>query len=485
MSATHPAKPQPTRQKTAAAAAHGASPLLDQIFDDIKGRIEQMSLEIGERLPSVRAMAASRGISNETVLRAYDKLTAAGYLQARRGSGFYVAQGARQVGKAAALEAWSRPSTTYWERLVQADRFPGGSATGSLPADWMDAKSVSAALQVLAAHPRNELFGYAGSQGGLPLREAISARLGAAGIEAGPERIVTTAGASDALHLVVWSFLAPGKTVVVEDPAPFIHIQRLLASGLNLLHVRRQEDGPDLEQLAELCEKHRPSAIFCSSILQNPTSTSLSMRKAHQMLKLAEQYDMWIVDDDTYGDLLPRSRLGAVARLAALDQLERVIHIGSFSKTLGPGVRSGFVAASSERLERILLMRSVSSIQAPALTDQLVHHLLVQGDYERHCERLHKQLAQAGKALLDKVRARGWEALDTGSGMYLWVSLGQGVKARAVWSTLFAQGELIANAEAFSYRAEMASFVRLNVARTDDRMLDLIAQAIEASSKAA
>ncbi len=473
--------PKPAHLRENAPAPRNGSPLIDQIFEDIKKRIEQMTLEVGERLPSVRAMAASMGISNETVLRAYDKLTAAGYLQARRGSGFYVAPGARQVGKAVSVQAWSKPATTYWERLLGADRFPGSSASGTLPADWMDPKAVSAALQALATHPRNDLFEYSDSQGGLALRSVLSERLRMAGIDASPEQIVTTAGGSEALHLAIWSFLAPGQTVLIEDPAPFIHIQRLMASGLQLLYVRRLEDGPDLEQFVELCEKHRPVAFFCSSILQNPTSTCLSMRRAHQLLKLAEQYDLWILDDDTYGDLLPRSRLGSVARLAALDQFERVIHVGSFSKTLGPGLRAGFVAASSQRLERILLMRSVSSIQAPALTDQLVHHLLTQGGYDSHCERLQRQLSRAGKALAAKVLARGWQVAADGDGMYLWVDLGEGVKAKAVLASLLAEGELIANAEAFTYLPALASFVRLNVARTDDRTLDLIAKAVAAA----
>ncbi len=88
--------------------------------------------------------------------------------------------------------------------------------------------------------------------------------------------------------LVVWSLLYPGQYVAVEEPAPFIHTQRLLASGAWVERVRRLDDGPDLEQLAELCERCRPKAFFCSSVLQNPTSHQPVSRKAHQLLKLAD-----------------------------------------------------------------------------------------------------------------------------------------------------------------------------------------------------
>lgn len=481
MPAPRPAKNGSKQQRKAAPSAGRVSgPLIDRIFDDISKRIEQRSLEIGERLPSVRAMAASMAISNETVLRAYDKLVAAGYLQARRGSGFYVSPQARQLGKSAPAAGWAGPTAPVsWSHLLHSDQRHGGSALGTLPVEWIGTEALAQALQALAARPRRSLFEYSDIGGWLPLREALSARLRTIGISASAEQIVTTAGATDALDLVIWSFLYQGQYVVVEEPASFIHTQRLMASGLWVLRVRRLQDGPDLEQLADLCEKYQPKAFFCSSVLHNPTSTSMSPRKAHQLLKLAEQHAMWIVDDDTHGDLLPRSKLGAVTRLAALDHLERVIHIGSFSKTVAPGLRAGFLAAGSERMKKLLLMRSVGSIHSSLLTDQLVHHLLTEGGYEQHCERLQKKLAASGNALLAKIRARGWRAMEAEAGMYLWVAFGEGVDALAVADMLRADGMMLAHERAFSSHG-VDQHVRLNIAHTDDAMLDRIAAAVAA-----
>lgn len=480
MPAPPPAKPgSKQRRKAAPPVARAGEPLIDRIFDDIRKRIEQQSLEIGERLPSVRAMAASMRISNETVLRAYDKLAAAGYLQARRGSGFYVASQALQAGKSSAAGGWAGPAApNWWNHLLRSDEAHGGSALGTLPVEWLGTEALSEALRALAARPRRSLFDYSDIRGWLPLREALSARLRMIGIGATADQIVTTAGATDALDLVIWSFLSQGQYVVVEEPAAFIHTQRLMASGLWVLRVRRLHDGPDLEQLATLCEKYQPKAFFCSAVLHNPTSTSMSPRKAHQLLKLAEQHEMWIVDDDSYGDLLPRSKLGSVTRLAALDHLERVIHIGSFSKTVAPGLRAGFLAAGSPRMERLLLMRSVGSIHSSLLTDQLVHHLLTESGYEQHCEKLQKKLAASGKELLAKIRARGWQALDTDAGMYLWVSFGERIDARAVADMLRGEGMMLAHESTFSSEG-VSQHVRLNVARTDDAMLDRIAAAVD------
>jgi len=470
-----------TRPKKQAASSvpRASGALIDRIFEDVKGRVENRTLDLGARLPSVRAMAAEMGISNETVLRAYDKLTAAGYLEARRGSGFYVSPQALQVGKPAESHPWTAPPAPYtWDHLLHARSPYGASALGTLPAEWIGTEMLSGAMQALAAKPPTSLFEYADGRGWLPLREALSARLHRAGIHATADQIVTTAGATDALDLVVWSFLYPAQYVLVEEPGPFIHTQRLLASGLWILRVRRLDDGPDLEQLAELAEKYRPKAFFCSSVLQNPTCTSMSPRKAHQLLKLAEQHDFWIVDDDSYGDLLPRAQQGAVTRLAALDHFERVIHIGSFSRTLSPGLRAGFLAASGQRLEPMLLRRSVGSIHSSLLSDQVVHHALVEGGYEVHCEKLRKKLATSGKALLAKIRARGWQAGDAGAGMYLWVSLGDGVDAQGVWEVMRADGVRVASEIVFVSHTGNAR-VRLNIARTDDAMLDRIAAAVD------
>ncbi|BFO55608.1 PLP-dependent aminotransferase family protein [Acidovorax sacchari] len=480
MPATPKPKPGPRPQKNQASpqAARASGALIDRIFDDVRGRIENRALAVGERLPSVRAMAASMDISNETVLRAYDKLVAAGYLEARRGSGFYVSPEALQVGKPASPQRWNGPpAQNAWDHLLYSRGPDGDSALGTLPAEWIGTEVLSGALRSLAARPPANLSEYSDHRGWPPLREALVAKLRMAGIDATPDQIMTTAGGADALNLVIWSLLYQGQYVVVEEPASFIHTQRLLASGIWILRVQRLEDGPDLERLAELCEQYKPKAFLCSSVLQNPTSTNLSPRKAHQLLKLAEQHDMWIVDDDTYGDLLPRSRLGETARLAALDHFERVIHIGSFSKTVAPALRSGFLVANSQRMRRLMLMRSVSAIHSSLLTDQIVHHLLSEGGYEQHCEKLQKKLAARGKALLAKIRARGWQAAETGAGMYLWMSPGEAIDGGAVWRALAAYGVMVANESIFT--SEMIeSHVRLNIARTDDALLDRIAAAI-------
>jgi DNA-binding transcriptional MocR family regulator len=123
------------------------------------------------------------------------------------------------------------------------------------------------------------------------------------------------------------------------------------ALGAKVVGIPRLADGPDIARLAELAALHKPKLYIINSVLHNPSSTSLSAAKAFQVLRLAEEHDFLIVEDDIYCDLHPGSAVQPATRLAALDQLQRVIYLGGFSKTMAANLRVGFIATSVERAE--------------------------------------------------------------------------------------------------------------------------------------
>jgi DNA-binding transcriptional MocR family regulator len=246
-----------------------------------------------------------------------------------------------------------------------------------------------------------------------------------------------------------------------------MHMQRVLASGLEIVHVLRENDGPDIEAMRTLCNKYKPRAFLCSSILQNPTSTNLSPYKAFQILKLAEEFDFIIIDDDTYGDLLPPTEASLVTRLATLDQLKRVIHIGSFSKTLAPGLRVGFIAASPEHIKRVVLFKAVGLISNSTLDERVVHQFLSQGKYRHHCESLRSRLLDIREQTMAQLAAIGCSfATPETAGMYLWGSLDHKVDAMTVARTMFDTDYLMAPGRFFSLTETFRSYMRFNVAAT-------------------
>lgn len=464
-----------------------AATRVDRIAQSLAERIRNGELAAGTRLQSVRNLAQQAGTSIQTVLRAYDKLVAQGYLEARRGSGFYVRYKERVA--TAAEPSWlhAKPAASDWRRLLHADRpYERRIGCGTLPEAWLDRPALASAIRAIGATSLQSLAGYADPHGYLPLRQQLQLKLLEQGIEADPRQIVTCAGAADALHLFVWSHFHPGTYVLLEDPAPFLHVQRMLASGLEIVRVPRLADGPDIEAMREVCARHRPRAFFCSSLLHNPTSSSLSPGKAFQILQLAEEFDLTVVDDCTYADLLPSSPLVQRVPLAALDQLRRVVHVGSFSKTLAAGLRVGFLAASPACVERIALHKSVGAINSPVLGERLVYHLLSQGKYRHHCERLQSRLHDCRERLIAQLAARGFVPEPTASGMYLWLSLGQGVNGKAIAQALDRRGHIAAPAQdVFSHSPRNTSHMRLNVAvACDNPVLDILAEEVASARQA-
>lgn len=474
------------RQPRAKPGHKGGVTRVDQIAQSLTERIRSGELPAGSRMQSVRGLAQQSGVSIQTALRAYDKLVAQGYLEARRGSGFYV----RHKGHPPpTTQTWQFAQATDhdWRELLHSHRpYAQRIGCGSLPESWLDKAALSAAIRAIGPSAARSLSDYADVQGYLPLRQQLQLKLHEYGIDADPRQIVVTAGATDALHLVIWSnLLLPGHYALAEDPVPPIHLQRLLAAGLEIIRIPRGPDGPDIDALRAACIKYKPSTFLCSSLLHNPTSYNLSPNKAFQVLQLAEEFNLLIVDDCTYADLLPFSPLSRHVPLATLDQLNRVIHIGSFSKTLAPGLRVGFAAASPKYVELMTLFKSAGAINSPVLGERLAYHLLSQGKYRHHCGRLHTRLHEKRERLIGQLRERGFAPEPTTSGIYLWLSLGEGVDAKEIAAAMHLHGHITAPAyDFFSKSPRYASYMRLNVAvACDNPVLDLLAEEVALARK--
>lgn len=459
-----------------AAATSGATSLVDQIFQMVVKSLRAGQLAAGRRLPSVRQLAEDCDVSRDTVARAYDKLVAHGFLQARRGSGFYV-KTARRTSRSADRQfprpdqMLTHPFQWRWQLVKPLGDHVTHMGSGVLPAEWMNESEIAQAMRNVARSNQRLLASYADPRGHLPLRQIIQPKLLEVGIHADPQFIMTTIGASEALHLVIQAFYfrIDNEFVLVESPAPFMLHQHLAMTGLDHALVPRESDGPDLGVLRTLCEKHRPRLFFCSSILHNPTSSCMAPHKAFQLLRLAEEFDLTIVEDDSYCDLAPSSMAGQLTRLATLDQLKRVIYIGSFSMTLAAGLRVGFIAASPEKILWLTQFRAASLISNSTIAERAVFSLLSEGNYRRTCEQLISKLDDRREAVVSQLKAIG-VTIDhvPDSGMFLWGHLGEGVDALPIARTMLESGHLTAPGSAFSFEPKHEEYMRFNIGMTHD-----------------
>jgi DNA-binding transcriptional MocR family regulator len=452
--------------------------LVQQIVRTVQSRIDDKLLRTGARMPSIRQFAESHGVSRFTVVEAYDRLVAKGFLESRRGSGFYV-RGRAAVGDSLnagggkngahhALDAEQRVDVVWlirnMLRQLPTQKMPGG---GLLPPEWLDGNLIGNGLRSIGRQNQSLLVGYGIPQGFLPLRQQLQLKLAELEIAAAPEQIVTTAGVTQGLDIVARHFTQPGDVIFVDDPAWFLMFGSFASLGIQIVGIPRLGDGPDIEKLAALSALHKPKLYVINSVLHNPTSTSLSAAKAFQILRLAEEHDFMIVEDDIYCDMHPGAAVQAATRIAALDQLKRVIYLSGFSKTLSANLRVGFIAAAPELARHLADRKMLSTLTTSEIGERVVYKILSEGHYRKHTERLRSRLDSARDKTVRQLERTG---LETGvaapAGMFIWADAGCDTNVLA--EKAMAEGFLLAPGSLFSPNQLPSTKMRLNVASMGD-----------------
>lgn len=460
-----PAAPQPFSRDS-------DTSLVEQIVRTIEARINDRLLRTGARMPSIRQFADTHSVSRFTVVEAYDRLVAKGCLESRRGSGFYVRERAPLItSDTGNASSDKRPPLmdVVWLvrnmfRQLPSKKMPG---SGMLPSDWLDAELIANALRSISRQNPAQLLSYGNPQGFLPLRQQLQLKLAELEIGATPEQFVTTTGVTQALDLVARHFTQPGDVIFVDDPSWFLMFASFAALGAKLVGVPRLADGPDMIKLAELTALHKPKLYVLVSVLHNPTSTSLSAAKAFQILKLAEEHDFMIVEDDIYCDLHPGSAIQPATRIATLDQLNRVIYMGGFSKTLSPNLRSGFIATSRELAQHFADRKMLSTLTSAEIGERVIYKILSEGHYRKHVDRLRNKLDGVRDRTIRQMERIGMTVdISTPAGMFVWADAG--CDTNVLTEKALAQEYLLAPGSLFSLKQLPSSRMRINVAAMSD-----------------
>jgi DNA-binding transcriptional MocR family regulator len=443
--------------------------LTEQLAARFAGRIRQRLLAPGARLTSVRECARRHGVSPYTVVAAYDQLLAQGLVEARRQRGFFVREAGPEPRRASpAAPTAARPVPISATTLVRGMFQPPGAlpmpGLGTLPVDWLDLPMLASAMRRVTAGSRlgDVSLQYGEPAGDPRLRRALALKLADHGIEAPPEQIVTTVGATHALDIVTRALLRAGDAVLVDEPGWPLEYARLAALGLRLLPVPRGETGPDLAVMQRLIEAHHPRLYITVSVLHNPTGASLSLGAAHQLLKLAQAHDLQIVEDDSYAHLAPAH----LPRLSALDGLERTVYVSGFSKILAPNWRVGFLAAPRRLLDRFVDTKLLSTLTSPALTEQALAHCLDTGQVRRHTERVAAKLDAARTRSVRLAEAHGCRFAAPPRGLFGWVDADADTERLA--RAMLDDGWLLAPGALFHAVPRPTPLMRINFASTQD-----------------
>ena len=455
--------------------------LTEQLAARFAQRIRDRLLADGARLPSVRLCAQQQGVSPSTVVGAYDQLLAQGLIEARKNRGFYVRNSAparmenaqeatntiaNSVDDRSAAPRHRAPlnATALIRGMFQGISDKPQPGMGVLPQDWLQTTFLATAVRRSCSVEALNAFSlqYGEPAGDLGLRRALSTKLAGLAVQASPEQIITTIGATQALDVVSRTLLRAGDHVMVEEPGWAIEFARLEAMGMRILPVPRRADGPDLEVMARYCEAHKPKLFVSVSVFHNPTGFCLSPSSAYRILQLANQHNFHIVEDDTYCHFAPDH----ATRLSALDGLQRTIYVGGFAKILAPNWRVGYLAAPKALVETLLDTKLLSTLTTPALLEKALAWCVDQGQLRRHAERIRVRLDGARARSVKLALAQGCSFASQPVGLFGWVDTG--VDTDVLAQRMLDEGYLLAPGALFHAERTPSSLMRINFATTQE-----------------
>jgi Transcriptional regulators containing a DNA-binding HTH domain and an aminotransferase domain (MocR family) and their eukaryotic orthologs len=449
------------------------------VMDTIRQRIAGRALGPGAKLPSVRSLASSMKLSPATVVEAYDRLAAEGVIFSRPGSGFYVANQALPFTVAEVGPRTDRAVDPFWvsRQSLEAGEDDLKPGCGWLPQSWLPNDALRRALRKLARAGEGTLGDYGSPLGLPPLRQLLSRRMAEKGIEASPDQIMLTESGTQSIDLLCRFLLEPGDTVMVDDPCYFNFHALLRAHRAKIVGVPYTPAGPDVEAFARILREHRPRLYITNSGIHNPTGAVLSPVIAHKVLKLADQFDLTVVEDDIFADFehMP------APRLAAFDGLDRVIHIGSFSKTLSASARCGFIIAKPDWIDGLTDLKIATSFGGGRLAAELVFNVMSDGGYRKHLEATRVRLTTAMREASSKLKNLGvtpW--LEPQAGMFLWCQLPEGVDAADIARSALKRKVILAPGNVFSLSQSATGFMRFNVSQMlDAQVWDVLEETLK------
>ena len=460
------------------------TPLVSQIVDGFRRLIGEQSLRPGAKLPSIRAFAASHGVSVFTVVEAYDRLVAQGWLISRANAGFFVK---RRPGEVANIGEIPRPDPRFDARWYLKQIFENRNlelkpGCGWMPNDWLFEDGMRRSLRQLATDGA-ELGGYGLPHGHMALRLLIAEGLAEHQIAVSADNVLLTQGSSQALDLAARRLVRPGDAVLVDDPGYPNLMFMLRFLGARLIGVPRTPTGYDLAALEAALVEHKPKAFFTQPRLQSPTNSVAPLPQLYRLLQLAEAHDVALVENDIYADLDPEPR----PSLASLDQLRRVVYVGSFSKTISPNIRVGYLVARPDLLDELAQLKMVSGLTSSDLTERLAFGALTEGRWRKHLKSLRDRLAAAHGRVAPRLAELGFELFhEPKAGMYLWARHPDLADSGELSQQAVLAGIMLGPGHLFRVDPHPTGWLRFNVPFSDDeRLYAFLARQIELQARGA
>ena len=410
-------------------------PIYLQIANTLTTKIQNRGIPAGTKLPPERELARLLGVSRTTAMNAYGVLEERELVSTRVGSGTYVTLD-HSAGKTQDAVPWEQlftppyksPLSSILRMLIDA---PTADETISMAAGMPDPslypmetirRTLAENLQETGAAD----FGYLPTEGYMPFRNSLAKWQRQKGIQAAGDHVLVVSGSQQGLYLVAKAFVEPRDYVMVESPTYLGAIQVLEAAGARLLSLPNSKKI-DLQAMEDYLIRYRPKLFYTIPTFRNPTGQTMTLQERTDLIRLAAKYRLVIVEDDPYGDMWYGQQ--PPNALKSYDTYGGVIYIGTFSKMLLPGLRTGWVTASPAVINRLAQEKQYVDLHSNTLAQKLLHTCIENDVIRAHLEKVRAEYRKRRDAMAAGLRrwcggSLSFEAPD--GGLYIWCMIKTG-----------------------------------------------------------
>ncbi|GAA0835444.1 PLP-dependent aminotransferase family protein [Bifidobacterium pullorum subsp. gallinarum] len=411
-------------------------PVTRQICQQLRMIIESGQLSAGTRLLPTRVFAKEWGIARNVVIEVYEQLTAEGYLDGRAGSGTYVAEGIfpssdsriPTISSGAAVQPQPKPER---EQIIDF-------ATGVPDQKWFPRQIWAKYLKEAAEGTLSEEHNYGHIQGDLSLRSAICEYVyRSKGIQCTAEQIMIVSGASEGFFLLAKSFAPKFHSLYIEDPTIDFTQEIFKLMDYRLVPVEVDLNGMRIDSLTSITPGH---LVLLTPSHQFPTGSLLSIQRRHQIIRMVEEADSFVIEDDYDSEF--RLRGIPVPPLQTLSP-SRVIYVGTFSKTLSPSLRIGFIIVPPSLIDTIAEVKDKLNLHTPFIIQKALSQYILDGQLERHIHKMKKVYKNRRNFMTERLQhlfGNDISILGDEAGMHLQISFHPKAYALLPWNDTAAYG---------------------------------------------
>ncbi|CAM2011007.1 aminotransferase-like domain-containing protein [Acanthopleuribacter pedis] len=451
---------------------HGDS-LTDQIVHGLRRQIQDGVLEPGSRLPSIRGLARQVAVSPMTVVKAYESLETDGWISREHGRGTFV-KGRDAVAATRGDTDWQLALIDGLPRVSELPFNPTANvdvkinlANAVIGEGFLPTAALSKLLYRFSRDPDAVLSTYSNTAGEPVLVRAASDLLGI-----DEKELIITSGAQQATYIAARSFVGPDQAIAVEAPTYMGAVECFKTMGRRVLQIPVDEEGMRTDLLAAACEEYPIRMVYTVPAFQNPTGAVMSARRRAQLLEVAENHRLVVLEDDIWGDLYFEKP--PPTSLYKMDQGGHVIYIKSFSKIVSPGCRIAAVALRGHFHKRFLAHKSAMDLGTPVLTQAVVGRFLESGQLPGAVEqlrvRLHK-LYQSCVDTLEREAPDGMVWFPVQGGLTIWIKLPDGVRANETVRELSYKGIHVLSGDLCYMNEVLDQHVRITFCYPDTKRL--------------